>query len=155
QVAVPVAPTPVTPPPAQPVTPARPVAQPAAPVPQRPAARPARQRRGGVLGWLMALALVVALASAGVWGYQNPGVLAPLVELVSPQPQPTPMPTVAPLVPRSFGPIVIEAVAPDGADHSTVLAALRAEYERQAKAQFGPQTVVDPNTLPAVIGPID
>jgi serine/threonine-protein kinase len=147
----PVAPVDAAPRQAQPPAPPR-QAQPVA----RPRPQPVAQRRKGGFGRFVSrlLLALTLLGGAGAFVYfQYPQLLAPLLPAIE-QVVPQPAPTAVVLVPRLYEP-VIEVTLPADADRNAIIAALRAEYERMAKAELGASTIVNQNVPPSIVGALE
>jgi len=150
-----------TPPPLASATPAPAVPPPVTPAPAaRPAPPQARPRRGFVARLaavvrLILLLAVIAAVGLGVYLYlQRPPwaepYLGPLLEGAPTAPTAT-MPTTPALASRQVS-YDLQVTVPEGADSAAIRAAFVAAFAAQAQAEFGPDTLINPNAPPTPIG---
>ena len=132
--------------PAVPTTPSQPARSMTAARPAQPAAapQPAPRRRGGLLRYLIALLLLLALG-AGALVLVFPNVVNQYVPGLLSSPQPTPQT----LIQQPFIANDMEVIVPPGQD---VHAAFVLAFTQKAKDTFGPGTMINENAPPTYLG---
>ncbi|MCG8346707.1 MAG: protein kinase [Chloroflexales bacterium] len=113
--------------------------------------KPAKRRRRG--NWFVRFLMMILLgmvAGGGLWFFA-PELVRQYIPYLPDIQLPQSLQTTPQLTTQQIA-LDVEALVPQDADNSVILAALRAEYEDQIKDQFGPSAVVNLSTVSTVGG---